>query len=108
MEPSQDDDIIRTEDNKRPLTPESADEIFDSGDDMPAAGKKQRLNEQDADPRNDLKYRIWEQITRGGGEASVETMCSDVEDRDEVLAAASEMEEEGRVMISDGKVYQID
>jgi len=102
------DDIEPNENNKRPVTPEATLESSDGADDVSAAGKRQRIDEPDADPRNDIKYRIWEQITRGGGEASVEDMCSDVEDRDEIVAAVHEMESEGRVMVSDGKVYQID
>lgn len=101
------------EDNKRQLTPDSSMEELggDADEDASvgvAAAKKQRINEESSDPRNDLKYQIWEEISKGDGEASINAMCPGVEDRDEVIAAVSEMEEEGRVMISEGKVYQID
>ena len=105
-------DIDADNGQKRPLTPDSSVGEQDGSDDEAGAeassSKKQRLGDEEVDPRNDLKYRIWEEISKGDGEASVDSMCPDVTDRDEVSAAISEMEAEGRVMVSDGRVYQID
>ena len=103
-------DVDADNGQKRPLTPDSDAGEPDGSDDEAGAAtsssKKQRLG--DDDPRNDLKYRIWEEISKGDGEASVDSMCPDITDRDEMSAAISEMEAEGRVMVSDGRVYQID
>jgi len=103
-------DVDADNGQKRPLTPDSDAGEPDGSDDeagaASSASKKQRLG--DDDPRNDLKYRIWEEISKGDGEASVDSMCPDITDRDEMSAAISEMEAEGRVMVSDGRVYQID
>ena len=105
-------DVDAENGQKRPLTPDSSVGEQDGSDDEAGAeassSKKQRLGAEEKDPRNDLKYRIWEEISKGDGEVSVDSMCPDITDRDEVSAAISEMEAEGRVMVSDGRVYQID
>ena len=95
---------------KRPLTPDSSIEGMEDEDDNESAvtSKKRRFGGEDSDPRNDLKYRIWDDICKGDGDLPIDSLCPDVTDRDEVIAAVSEMEGEGRVMISDGNVYQID
>jgi hypothetical protein len=104
-------DVDAENGQKRPLTPDSSvgeQDGSDGEEEAEASSSKKQRRGDDVDPRNDLKYRIWEEISKGDGEASVDSMFPDITDRDEVAAAISEMEAEGRVMVSDGRVYQID
>lgn len=98
---------------KRPLTPDSS--VGEHGDDPSeeeegASAKRQRLDaEKDSDPRTALKRRIWEELTKAkDGMLAIEGLCQDVADREEVVAAISEMEEQKKLMVADSIVVQVD
>ena len=98
---------------KRPLTPDSS--VGEHGDDPSeeeegASAKRQRLDaEKDSDPRTALKRRIWEELTKAEESMlAIDGLCQDVADREEVVAAISELEKKGKVMIADSIVHQID
>jgi len=89
-------------------TPSSSLEGDDDRDDSSRSSKRQRLSE-DGTSTDDLKARIWDEMNKSGeGQLSLEDICKDISDRKIIQSAVVEMEEEGRVMFSDGLVYQID
>lgn len=54
------------------------------------------------------KERLWNEITRkSDGQVSMSKVCVDIEDRELVERALKEMEEDERIMISEGEVYQL-
>lgn len=90
-----------------PVTPDSSagNEYSDEGDSR--STKRQRLDESDV--TNDIKYKIWDEINKSSeGQISMNDVCTDITDRELIQTAVAEMEKEGRVMFSDGFLYQVD
>lgn len=71
--------------------------------------KRARLNKDEAeDSTISLKRRIWDQLCDSGDDAvPVNDLCTDVSDRSKITEAIEILVDDGRVMISDGIVYQV-
>jgi hypothetical protein len=60
------------------------------------------------EPSQELKSRLWDEITARDGSAAIEDLCADL-DRDEVAKALDSLVQEHRVMKDkDGIVYTLD
>lgn len=95
------------EETPEPVEVSDEGEPGDSDSDEPAS-KKQRLDAPDEEQQlQDLKRRVWDQITRGSGEAAIDELLVG-EDRDQLAEALEALEEEGRIMSQEGMVYTMD
>ena len=82
---------------------EVSDEGEDDGDEPLA--KKQRIEERpEEDELQALKKRIWEEIKANDDQANVDELCPHV-DRELVTGALGSLEDEGKVMITDGEAF---
>lgn len=79
----------------------------DDSDSVEPVFKKQRLDapDEDEDPLQNLKSRVWEELTREGGALAVEDLLVGT-DRDELAQALEALGDEGRITSEDGMVYQ--
>lgn len=69
--------------------------------------KRKRIEEDDEEESlRKIKARIWRVLTEEG-QVRVDAACPDVTDRSQVNTALVQMEKDGRVMLSDGEVFQI-
>lgn len=55
-----------------------------------------------------LKTRLWDKIAENDGQLDIDELGEDFGDRDTVMAAIQSMAQDGRVMETDGIVYQVD
>jgi len=95
----------------RPVTPELLERESSSNndDDIGNDKKRMRMDNELARSSNKRSTQIWDKLNRTGeGEISIEDLCGDDMDKSSVLETLEVMEKEGRVMTSDGVVYQID
>mmetsp|Transcript_24534 Transcript_24534/g.36586 ORF Transcript_24534/g.36586 Transcript_24534/m.36586 type:complete len:806 (-) Transcript_24534:167-2584(-) len=93
----------RQMDKSASVTEESEGELVEEdGNDA----KRARL---DVDDQQTVKARIWDEINKtGDAQLAIEDVCKDIQDRSVVMEALRSMENDGRVMVSDGLIYQID
>ena len=70
--------------------------------------KRQRTSADAADPEQAIKTRLWEEFSKRDGELPLEDIGEDFGDRDDVMAAIKTLTDEGRLMVSDDIVYQLD
>ena len=71
------------------------------------SSKRQRMDDPE-EVLQDLKSLIWEEeITRGNGEASIDSLCVGT-NRDQLALALEALEEEGRILSQEGIVYTMD
>mmetsp|Transcript_62196 Transcript_62196/g.92243 ORF Transcript_62196/g.92243 Transcript_62196/m.92243 type:complete len:121 (+) Transcript_62196:1850-2212(+) len=93
----------RQMDKSASVTEESEGELVEEdGNDA----KRARL---DVDDQQTVKARIWDEINKtGDAQLAIEDVCKDIQDRSLVMEALRSMENDGRVMVSDGLIYQID
>ena len=68
--------------------------------------RKSDVAEQDS-PLQAVKSQLWDQVVENDGAVELDDLCEDVE-RDQVTSAVNALIEEGRLMLSNGIVYQID
>lgn len=77
-----------------------------------SVGKRGRHTEEEDTPRSSttmsVKLQIWKELSNGDGVGSFDILCSEIDNRDIVMDAVQELVKEGRAMVSDGEVYQID
>lgn len=95
----------------RPITPElpEKESTFISEDEAGNVKKRMRMDDELAKSSNISSTQIWDKLNQTGeGEISIEDLCGDGMDKSSVLETLEIMEQEGRVMTSDGIVYQID
>lgn len=72
------------------------------------AGENNAAAQSDEEIIRKIKERVWDSMSKDGeGELSIEAACPDIKDRTQVMKALTEMEQDGRIMISDGEIYQI-
>lgn len=71
-----------------------------------ANSKRQRLSIRSAE--QDLKTRLWEELSRRDGELPVEEIDTDFGDREAIEEAIKALTDDGRLMESDGILYQTD
>jgi DNA replication licensing factor MCM3 len=94
-----------------PEEPEVAPvEVSDEGevDSVEPIPKKQRVVEPDQeDPFQILKKRLWDQVVALDGAVPLADALDDVE-RDQVTRVVETLVQEGRLMLSEGTIYQID
>jgi len=94
--------VSESEDTENETADAKRSRTDDAGGKSGAAGKEE-------DPTMVVKRRIWEAVNRSDeGSLSIEEVCSDVKDRQSIEDAVKAMEEDGRVMYSDGVLYQVD
>ena len=95
-----------------PTVPEvsdgEADEAVEETNEFEPATKKRKSDvaEQDS-PLQAVKSQLWDQVVENDGAVELDDLCEDVE-RDQVTSAVNALIEEGRLMLSNGIVYQID
>ena len=94
-----------------PAVAQVSDGEVEDGDDTnefePATKKrKSDLVGQD-DPLQTLKRQLWDQVVENDGAVEFDSLCEDIE-RERVTTAMNLLIEEGRLMLSNGIVYQID
>mmetsp|Transcript_7876 Transcript_7876/g.7468 ORF Transcript_7876/g.7468 Transcript_7876/m.7468 type:complete len:808 (-) Transcript_7876:256-2679(-) len=96
---------------RRPVTPDPVvrDPSPNNDADNGNAKKRMRVDNDSAKSSVVSSAQIWEKLNRTGqGEISIEELCEDDADRSSILETLEIMEKGGRVMTSDGIVYQID
>lgn len=65
-------------------------------------------NQDQSEFMRGIKERIWDEMNReGDGDIMMDKLCSDIQDRSLIQKALQEMEEDGRVMLGEGMVFQI-
>jgi DNA replication licensing factor MCM3 len=92
------------------VTPVEISDEGESGesDSEEPASKKQRVVDDLDEPSQELKSRLWDEITARDGSAAIEDLCADL-GRDEVAKALDSLVQEHRVMKDeDGIVYTLD
>ena len=94
----------------RPQTPDLLEkDAQDESDSLQEKQKKRMRVGEDTSRRVDISTHIWDTLNRSGnGEISLTELYEIDFGRSEILQALETMENDGRIMTSDGKVYQID
>eukprot|EP00978_Attheya_sp_CCMP212_P028745 scaffold100198_cov61-Attheya_sp.AAC.1 len=94
-------------DQKRSLDTDSSDTESDA---IPMSSKKIRVDDNnDLLSLTNIKSKIWEEISKcAEGEMEVDKTCVSIEDRGLINTALESMEAEGRVMVNEGIIYQVD
>jgi hypothetical protein len=106
---------------KRPREEGSDNDLTDSSDvDEEALLQRQRVVDDDDDanksnsnasdkPLADLKVAIYAEVSRSLEDSiSIEDICTNVDDRALVARAVQSLEEDGRIMLSEGEVYLVE
>ena len=104
-------DVGNTLNEPSSVAAQVSDGEVEDGDDTnefePATKKrKSDLVGQD-DPLQTLKRQLWDQVVENDGAVEFDSLCEDIE-RERVTTAMNLLIEEGRLMLSNGIVYQID
>ena len=96
--------------HNRPQTPDLLEkDAQDESDNLQEKQKKRMRVGDDTSRRIDIFTHIWDTLNRSGnGEIPVTALYENDSDRAEILQALETMENDGRIMTSDGRVYQID
>lgn len=69
---------------------------------------KRQRSDATVDPDQAIKTRLWEEFSKRDGELPVEDIGEDFGDRETVMETIQSLQDEGRLMLTDGIVYQID
>lgn len=105
---------------KRPRMEDDNNDLTDSSDvDEEALLQRQRVvDDDDANKSNsnasdkplaDLKVAIYAEVSRSLEDSiSIEDICTNVDDRALVARAVQSLEEDGRIMLSEGEVYLVE
>ena len=105
---------------KRPRVEDDNNDLTDSSDvDEEALLQRQRVvDDDDANKSNsnasdkplaDLKVAIYAEVSRSLEDSiSIEDICTNVDDRALVARAVQSLEEDGRIMLSEGEVYLVE
>lgn len=80
-----------------------SDDDAESLTDENSEPKRQRLS---GGPERDLQTRIWEELSKRDGELSLDDLGDDFGEREAITAAVKILLADGRIMESDGMLYQ--
>jgi len=70
--------------------------------------KRRRLDDSYNGESQDLKTKLWEAISRSEGELDVQDIDPALGDPEAIKAAVQALKDEGRIMVSDDVIYQLD
>ena len=74
----------------------------------PSSSSSPAPNQSQSEFLRGIKERIWDELNRSGdGDIMMDKLCSHIQDRSVIQKALQEMEEDGRVMVGEGMVFQI-
>lgn len=80
----------------------------DASEGATSPGKESQRQRVSTDAQQDIKTRLWEEFSKRDGELPLEEIGEDFGDKEAVMEAINALGEEGRLMVNDGIVYQLD
>lgn len=93
---------------KKRISTVSEGETTDGTADSPENPGQKRQRTSTEDTEQAIKKRLWEEFSKRDGELPMKDIGEDFGDRDAVMSAITALAEEGRLMITDNIVYQLD